>query len=155
MKMHREEKIWLTISFGMIMVFMLITGYQAFAFGLTPPSNKETIDPQKVDQTAPFDKPGVEKIGENEYEVVMALQVFSFNPSNIEVPAGSTVHFTLTSKDVTHGFQVANTNINAMVMPGHIQKISQKFDKPGVYLVLCNEYCGAGHQAMSTTITVK
>jgi cytochrome c oxidase subunit 2 len=155
MKMHREEKIWLTISFGMIMVFMLITGYQAFAFGLTPPSNKETIDPQKVDQTAPFDKPGVEKIGENEYEVVMTLQVFSFNPSTIEVPAGSTVHFTLTSKDVTHGFQVANTNINAMVMPGHIQKISQKFDKPGVYLVLCNEYCGVGHQAMSTTITVK
>lgn len=155
MKMHREEKIWLTICFGMIMVFMLITGYQAFAFNLTPPSNKETIDPQKVDQTAPFDKPGVEKIGENEYEVVMALQVFSFNPSNIEVPAGSTVHFTLTSKDVTHGFQVAKTNINAMVMPGHIQKISQKFDKPGVYLVLCNEYCGAGHQAMSTTITVK
>ncbi|MCL6571030.1 MAG: cytochrome c oxidase subunit II [Bacillus sp. (in: Bacteria)] len=155
MKMHREEKIWLTISFGMIMVFMLITGYQAFAFGLTPPSNKEKIDPQKVDQTAPFDKPGVEKIGEKEYEVVMTLQVFSFNPSTIEVPAGSTVHFTLTSKDVTHGFQVANTNINAMVMPGHIQKISQKFDKPGVYLVLCNEYCGVGHQAMSTTITVK
>ena len=47
------------------------------------------------------------KVGENEYEVVMTLQIFSFNPGNIEVPAGSTVHFTLTSKDVAHGFQVA------------------------------------------------
>ena len=155
MKMHLDEKIWLTISFGIIMGFMLITGYQAFALEMGPPSNMETIDPQKVDETAPFDKPGIKKIGDNEYEVVMTLQVFSFTPSEIEVPAGSTVHFTLTSKDVVHGFQVAETNLNAMVVPGYVQKITQKFDKPGEYLVLCNEYCGAGHQMMSTTITVK
>ncbi|MBP1930132.1 cytochrome c oxidase subunit II [Ammoniphilus resinae] len=153
--MHRSEKVWLTLSFGMIMLFMLATGYQSYALEMGPPSNMETIDPQKVDQTAPFDNPGVKQIGDNEYEVVMTLQVFSFNPGKLEFPAGSTVHFTLTSKDVVHGFQVANTNINAMVMPGHIQKITQKFDKPGEYLVLCNEYCGAGHQMMATTITVK
>jgi cytochrome c oxidase subunit II len=155
MKMHLDEKIWLFLSFGMIMGFMIFTGYQAVALGMGPPSHKETIDPKKVDQTAPFDQPGIKQIGENEYEVVMTLQVFSFTPMEIEVPAGSTVYFTLTSKDVVHGFQVANTNLNAMVMPGHIQKISQKFDEPGEYLVLCNEYCGAGHQAMSTKIIVK
>lgn len=153
--MHRSEKVWLILSFGMIIGFMLIAGYQAFAFEMGPPSYGKRIDPQKVDETAPFDKPGIKKIGENEYEVVMTLQVFSFTPSEIEVPAGSTVHFTLTSKDVVHGFQVAETNLNAMVVPGYVQKITQKFDKPGEYLVLCNEYCGAGHQMMSTTITVK
>ncbi|MBG9445979.1 cytochrome c oxidase subunit II [Cytobacillus firmus] len=153
--MHRSEKVWLILSFGMIIGFMLIAGYQAFAFEMGPPSYGERIDPQKVDETAPFDKPGIKKIGDNEYEVVMTLQVFSFTPSEIEVPAGSTVHFTLTSKDVVHGFQVAETNLNAMVVPGYVQKITQKFDKPGEYLVLCNEYCGAGHQMMSTTITVK
>jgi cytochrome c oxidase subunit II len=153
--MHMDEKIWLTLSFGLIMGFMIITGYQAYAFGMGPPSHQETIDPQKVDETAPFDKPGIRQIGENEYEVVMTLQLFTFTPSEIEVPAGATVHFVLTSKDVVHGFQIANTNVNAMVMPGQIQKIKQTFDEPGSYLVLCNEYCGAGHQAMSTTITVK
>lgn len=155
MKMHLDEKIWLTLSFGMIMIFMLITGYQGFALEMGPPTNQETIDPQKVDQTAPFDKPGIKQVGENEYEVVMTLQIFSFNPGNIEVPAGSTVHFIMTSKDVVHGFEVAGTNLNAMVMPGHITRTTQKFDKAGNYLVLCNEYCGAGHQMMSTTITVK
>lgn len=153
--MHKDEKIWLTLSFGMIMIFMLITGYQAFALEMGPPSHMETIDPQKVDQTAPFDKPGITKVGDNEYEVVMTLAAFAFNPANIEVPAGSTVHFTLTSKDVVHGFEIAGTNVNAMVMPGHIQKITQTFDKAGDYLILCNEYCGAGHQLMATTITVK
>lgn len=153
--MHKDEKVWLILSFGIIISFMLFTGYQTFVLGMGPPSNMELIDPQKVDETAPFDNPGITQIGENEYEVVMILQLFSFTPNNIEIPAGATVHFIMTSKDVTHGIQVANTNINAMVMPGYIQKITQKFDKPGSYLVLCNEYCGAGHHAMSTTITVK
>lgn len=155
MKMHLDEKIWLALSFGIMMIFMLITGYQAVAEGMAPPSNIQTIDSQKVDQTAPFDKPGIKQIGDHEYEVVMTMQVFSFNPGNIEVPAGSTVHFILTSKDVVHGFEIAETNANAMVTPGYISRVTQKFDKPGSYLVLCNEYCGAGHQMMSTTITVK
>ncbi|MDQ0254811.1 cytochrome c oxidase subunit 2 [Evansella vedderi] len=155
MKFHLDEKIWLIASFGVIIGMMLFTGYQTFVLGMGPPSGMETIDPQKVDVTAPFDEPGVYEIGENEYEVVMTLQLFSFTPNNIEIPAGSTVHFTMTSKDVTHGIQVAGTNINAMVMPGHIQRITQKFDETGEYLVLCNEYCGTGHQFMATTITVK
>jgi len=155
MKMHRFEEIWLVLAVIVILGSMVITGYQAFAQGMGPPSHKETIDPQKVDEIEPFDNPGIFEIGDNEYEVVMTLQTFSFTPADIEVPVGSTVHFTMTSKDVVHGFQVAGTNLNAMVMPGHIQKISQTFDEPGEYLVLCNEYCGAGHQMMSTTITVK
>jgi len=154
MKMHRTEKVWLTASFSMIMIFMLITGYQVFAMDMGMPSHKETIDSQKVDQTAPFDKPGVTQVGDHEYEVVMTLEVFMFNPSDFEIPAGSTVHFKLTSKDVVHGFEIAETNVNAMVVPGYIQTITQKFDKPGEYLVLCNEYCGAGHEFMFTKIHV-
>lgn len=155
MKMHRFEEVWLVFAAVIIIGSMVVTGYQAFAQGMAPPSHKETIDPQKVDEHELFSNPGVFEIGENEYEVVMTLQLFSFNPGDIEVPVGSTVHFTMTSKDVVHGFQVAGTNLNAMVMPGQIQKISQTFDEPGEYLVLCNEYCGSGHQLMSTTITVK
>lgn len=155
MKMHKFEEIWLVLAVAVLVLSMVVTGYQAFAQGMAPPSGKETIDPTRVDEIAPFDNPGVFEIGENEYEVVMTLQIYSFNPGNIEIPAGSTVHFKMTSKDVVHGFQVAGTNLNAMVMPGHIQKISQTFDEPGEYLVLCNEYCGTGHQLMSTTITVK
>lgn len=155
MKMHRTEEIWLIIGVAILVISMAITGYQAFALDMGTPSGLETIDPQKVDETAPFDKPGVYKTGDNEYEVVMTLQIFSFTPMDIEIPAGAEVTFIMTSKDVVHGFQVAGTNLNAMVTPGHIQRATQKFDEPGEFLVLCNEYCGAGHQMMSTTITVK
>lgn len=155
MKIPRAEEIWLIVGVAIIVLSMVITGYQAFAQGFAPPSGMETIDPQKVDETAPFDEPGVYQIGENEYEVVMTLQVFSFDPGDIEIPAGSTVHFVMTTKDVIHGIQIPGTNMNAMVTPGHIQRITETFDEPGEYLVICNEYCGVGHQLMSTTITVK
>lgn len=155
MKIPRAEEIWLIVGVAIIVLSMVITGYQAFAQGFAPPSGMETIDPQKVDETAPFDEPGVYQIGENEYEVVMTLQAFSFEPGDIEIPAGSTVHFVMTTKDVIHGIQIPGTNMNAMVTPGHIQRITETFDEPGEYLVICNEYCGVGHQLMSTTITVK
>ncbi|MFC3040654.1 cytochrome c oxidase subunit II [Virgibacillus xinjiangensis] len=155
MKLHRHEEIWLIIGVSILVISMVVTGYQTFALGMGPPSDKDTIDPQLVDETAPFDNPGVYEIGENKYEVIMTLQAFSFTPNEIEVPAGAEVTFRMTSKDVTHGFQIAGTNANAMVMPGHIQTITETFDEPGEYLVICNEYCGAGHQMMGTTITVK
>lgn len=154
MKMHRAEEIWLIVGVAIIVLSMVFTGYQAFALGMAPPSGMETIDPQKVDETAPFDNPGVFEVGKNEYEVVMTLQAFGFTPNEIEVPAGSEVHFTMTSKDVIHGIQVIGTNMNAMVTPGNVQRITQVFEEPGEYLVICNEYCGAGHQMMATTITV-
>lgn len=155
MKMHRYEEIWLVLASVVIILSMVVTGYQTFAKEMGPPSGKETIDPQKVDEIAPFDNPGVFEVGDNKFEVVMTLQAFSFTPNDIEVPVGAEVTFIMTSKDVIHGMQVVDTNINAMVVPGHIQVITQTFSEPGEYLAICNEYCGSGHQLMSTTITVK
>lgn len=155
MKMHRYEEIWLVFAAAIIIISMIITGYQAFAYDMAPPSSKEILDPQEVDITKPFNEPGVFEVGDNKYEVVMTLQAFSFTPNDIEIPVGAEVTFIMTSKDVIHGMQVVDTNINTMVVPGHVQEITQTFNEPGEYLVLCNEYCGTGHQLMSTTITVK
>lgn len=153
--MHVYEKIWLYIGVAMLLIALLYSGFQTFALGQAPPSGVETIAPEEVRETAPFDEPGVFEVGENEYEVVMVLEAFSFEPNEIVLPAGSTVHFKMTSTDVVHGFQVIGTNLNAMVMPGHIQEATQTFTEPGEYLALCNEYCGAGHQLMSMNIIVE
>lgn len=155
MEIHRYEKIWLFLSGAMLVIAIVYSGYQTFALGHGPPSGVGTIDPENVEETEPFDNPGVFEVGENEYEVVMILRAFSFEPNEVVIPAGSTVHFKMTSTDVVHGFQVIDTNINAMVMPGHIQEATQTFNEPGEYLAICNEYCGAGHQLMSMTITVE
>ncbi|GGA74618.1 cytochrome c oxidase subunit II [Ornithinibacillus halotolerans] len=155
MKFNRAEEIWLIVGVGILVLSMVITGYQGFAKSMGPPSGMETLDPEKVDEHELFSEPGVYQVGENKYEVVMTLSAFQFTPNNIEIPVGAEVEFIMTSKDVIHGFQVAGTNLNAMVTPGYIQRISKTFDEAGEFLVLCNEYCGIGHQIMGTTITVK
>lgn len=156
MHMHRLEKIWLGFGLSMLLLFLLVLGIMAFTMGMTPPSeHHHTIDPAKVSETAPFDKPRLDKIGDKEYEAVMIAYTFGYSPNQMEVPAGSTVHFTVTSSDVVHGFEIPGTSVNMMIVPGEVSHISYTFDKPGEYLILCNEYCGAAHEMMKTTIVVK
>ncbi|GAA3732281.1 cytochrome c oxidase subunit II [Salinicoccus jeotgali] len=155
MKIHKFEEIWLVIGVAILVISMAITGYQAFAQGMAPPSHKETIDPEKVEETAPFDNPGVYEVGNNKYEVVMTLQAFAFEPSEITVPKGAEVTFIMTSKDVIHGVNVPHTNLNTMVVPGQIQRITQTFNESEEFIMICNEYCGTGHQMMSANIKVE
>jgi len=72
----------------------------------------------------------------------------------VEVPLGAKVKVLATTKDVVHGFNVAGTNINMMLEPGYISEYVTTFDKAGEYLIVCNEYCGAGHHMMSSMIKV-
>jgi len=156
MHMHRLEKIWLAFGISMLLVFLGVLGVGAFAKGIHPPGDhRHTVDPETVDQTAPFNEPGLRKIGDNEYEAYMLAFAFGYAPEKMEVPAGATIHFHVTSKDVVHGFQIPGTNVNMMVMPGEVNQLTYTFKEPGEYLILCNEYCGVAHENMMTTIIVK
>jgi cytochrome c oxidase subunit II len=115
-----------------------------------------TLDVRTVSQTAPFDKPGVTQVGDK-YQVVILAQAqptWKFIPNEVTVPVGAEVTFKITSKDVTHGFLVENTNINVMIVPGEVTQFTTRFTKPGTYQFVCHEYCGVGHQTMAGKITV-
>ncbi len=156
MHLHRLEKTWLTIGIGMLAVFLIVLGTMAFSMGMAPPSeHRHTIDPTKVADMAPFDNPGLTQTGEKAYKAVMTAYAFGYEPMNMEIPVGSTVEFEVTSPDVVHGFSIVGTNVNLMVVPGEVSHIRHTFDKPGEYLIICNEYCGIGHEYMKTTIVVK
>ena len=157
MHIHRLEKIWLIFGIAMLVVFLCILGVSAFAKGMEPPTNHHhhSIDPTKVDETPPFDQPGLKQVGDNEYEAVMVAYTFGYSPNDLEVPVGAKVRFIVTSTDVVHGFQIPGTNVNMMIVPGEVNEITHTFDKSGEYLILCNEYCGGAHELMKTTIVVK
>lgn len=156
MHLHRFEKIWLTIGIAMLAVFLIVLGTMAFSMGMKPPSeHHHTIDPTKVSETAPFDNPGLRQVGDNRYEAVIVSYAFGYEPQMLEVPVGATVDFVVTTTDVIHGFAIVGTNVNLMVVPGEVSHTSHTFNKPGEYLILCNEYCGTGHEYMKMTIVVK
>lgn len=156
MHIHKFEKIWLIFGIGSLIVFLSVVGVSAFYLGNQPPSCLTTVDPEKVDQTAPFNKPGLNKVEGKEwdYELVVVASAFNYNPGNIEVPLGAKVKVIATTKDVIHGFGVAGTNINMMLEPGYVSEVVTTFDKAGEYLIVCNEYCGAGHHMMYSKIEV-
>ncbi|WP_062108100.1 cytochrome c oxidase subunit II [Bacillus niameyensis] len=154
MHLHKYEKVWLLFGIAALAVFLSIVGVTAFSHGHTPAGGMDVIDPELVDETAPFNHPGVTQVDNDTYEVVMVAEAFSYTPSSIKVPAGKEILFTLTSKDVVHSFTIIDTKVNMMVVPGRITHKSYTFQKPGKYLVLCNEYCGTGHHFMQTEIEV-
>lgn len=145
------------MAFGiaMLIVFLSVIGVAAFADSIYPPSDMQQIDPTKVAQTPPFDKPGLRKLPDGSYEAYYVAQVFSFKPSTLTVPAGSKVTFYVTSTDVVHGFLITHTDVNMMAIPGWVNMQTHAFTRPGTYLLICHEYCGLGHQNMFGKIEVR
>jgi cytochrome c oxidase subunit 2 len=145
----------LTFAFIMMAVFLAVITTAAVVDGVVPPSRVQTIDPTKVAQTPPFDHPGLRKVSDGEYEAYYVAHVFEFEPHSIAVPVGAHVTFYVTSADVEHGFSIPETGVNTMVTPGWVSSVAHTFRTPGTFLLICNEYCGAGHQAMAAKVVVQ
>lgn len=155
MHFHRYERWWMTFGVFILLAFMSTVFIAAIADNFNPPSGDQTIDPTKVASTPPFDHPGLRQKPDGSYEAYYVSHVFLFSPAKITVPVGSSVTFFVTSSDVVHGFEIAETDVNIMAIPGWVNEATHRFRKPGTYLLVCNEYCGIGHQNMYGTIEVK
>ena len=146
---------WLIFGLTMLAVFLAVITTAAVVDGFVPPSRVQSIDPTHVAQTPPFDHPGVRKIADGAYEAYYVARIFSYTPNTISVPVGSRVTFYVTSADVEHGFSIPETGVNTMVTPGWVSQVSHTFRQRGTFLLVCNEYCGSGHQLMAAKVEVK
>ena len=54
-----------------------------------------------------------------------------------------------------HGFYVVGHAINLEVIPGQVARGTVTFMQPGEFDIVCNQYCGAGHQVMYGSIVVQ
>lgn len=152
---HLYEKIWMGFAALVIVVFITMVAVSTAVFGLRPPSHMEMIDPQHVLDDPRFQNTGVSTRPDGSVQVTMAAMMFTFLPAELRVPAGTPVHFRITSLDVTHGFEIAGTNANTMVMPGYVSEFTMTFTEPGERLIVCNEYCGNGHHTMQAKLIVE
>ena len=87
---------------------------------------------------------------------VLATQ-YTFTPNTIRLAAGQQYELQMLSTDVVHAFsvQMGDTSYNAVVMPKTVTALKLKPTKPGKYLVVCNEYCGIGHDYMYFAVIVE
>jgi cytochrome c oxidase subunit 2 len=76
----------------------------------------------------------------------------------VEVRTGSVVEFRVRSLDVNHGFSIYTPEgailAQTQAMPGYVNRLRVRFERPGTYRVMCLEYCGLSHHAMRGVIEV-
>ena len=155
MKVHTYEKAFLSLGVLLLLACLGALLYAGTVAGIHLPGHVAHVDPANVFQAPPFDQPGVRQTGPDRYEAVVIGQAFGFIPGEIRVPAGATVTFIATSRDVLHGFNVERTRVNMMLIPGQVARTEYRFDEPGEHLLICHEYCGSGHHTMYGKVIVE
>jgi cytochrome c oxidase subunit 2 len=150
------EKKWVYISILLTAVMVAVLFFYAVAANIHPPSNVETIDSVSLHLSGEFaeDKLGVRGNENNGYTVTMVAARYGFYPQRVEVPSDTPITFRIASADVLHGVHSPYTNMSTMVVPGYISEVTTSFPKPGEYPMLCNEYCGLGHDHMWSRLIV-
>ncbi|MGZ3775699.1 MAG: c-type cytochrome [Pseudobdellovibrionaceae bacterium] len=125
---------------------LLLVAYAAMSLGISVPTCQPN---EKL-----YNQSSVRAVGNNRFEIKYLAKMWQFEPKKITIPVGATIDFFLASTDVTHGFHIRDTDINLMAVPGVINRAVHKFTMPGIYKIVCHEYCGFGHENMSGEIEV-
>ncbi len=124
--MDKDEKTWLGVLIAIFIVFNVVT-----LSPLVPWQKWLLWSNQPPDERI--------EIEFEDYEIRLPTE-------GIEVKAGDLVEFVATSADVTYGFGVFRKDgtmvFQMQVVPGHENRITWKFDEPGLYDVRSTEYSG-------------
>lgn len=74
--------------------------------------------------------------------------------NELHVPVNQPVRLLLTSEDVIHSFFVPEFRVKQDALPGRYTTLWFQATKPGVYHLLCTEYCGTDHSLMVGKVIV-
>ena len=88
--------------------------------------------------------------------VRIVAERFSFTPSQITVPIGTTLELRVRSEDTAHGFRIVGGDVNVAVPKRRQGEAVVVFEatEVGRYRFECSRLCGAGHNFMRGAITV-
>jgi len=155
-RIERSERHWAWVVAGIVASIFALLIFTSVHWAAQPPSNVETIDASRLHLSGEFIESNLGTAMQPDGSAVVRVlaQQYSFVPSCIVVPAQTRVTFRATSPDVLHGFLIAGTNVNSMVVPGYVAAVSTRFDKAGEHLMPCQEYCSVGHAGMWARVKV-
>lgn len=173
MEIHRYEKFWFGLGLLLIVAFIGTITYGAVGAGVSMVSDDGgTVDPDSIGEYeieldngesttfAELQDAQATEVDDGEYAIAVRAIQFAFLPGTgqaMQVPEDSEVTFYITSPDVIHGFNLVGTNVNTMVIPGQMAEITVDFgsyDDVEEYGIVCNEFCGAGHEVMEGNLEV-
>jgi cytochrome c oxidase subunit 2 len=106
---------------------------------------------------------GLRKVPDGALEIGVIGQQFTWifvypnekmSENELVVPLGKPIKLNITAEDVNHSLFIPAFRIKMDAVPG-MQTYTWFFaDEIGRYDVLCSEYCGAGHSAMTAVLRI-
>lgn len=84
----------------------------------------------------------------------LLARMWSFEPI-LKMKKGQTYRLHMSSVDLQHGFSLQPVNMNFQVLPGYDHVLTITPTSSGVFSIICNEFCGIGHHAMTGRIIVE
>jgi cytochrome c oxidase subunit II len=86
--------------------------------------------------------------------IALTATKFQFDQKEIHVRKGRAVTFVLNTPDFAHGFAVPDFNVRADFKPGKAIEFTFTPDRAGRFVILCDVFCGEGHDQMSSFLIV-
>jgi len=153
---ERAERHWAYVVAGVVAFVFGVIIFTGVHWAAQPPSNVETIDASRLHLSGEFMEANLGTAMQPDGSAIVRViaQQYTFVPQCIVVPAKTEVVFRVTSPDVVHGFLIAGTNVNSMVVPGFVAEVRTRFDTPGEHVMPCHEYCSVGHEGMWARVEV-
>lgn len=158
----RDERLWLLFAvIWCLVLFGAMYAWQAFGQQKTPIESYR-IEPAEF-RALTQDFIAANRIGEvagvplvtptADGEAFLAARAFGFEPV-LQLTKGETVRIYLSSYDFQHGLSIQPLNVNFQVLPGYVYVVNLTPTETGDFGLICNEYCGLGHHAMTGRIVV-
>lgn len=86
-------------------------------------------------------------------DIYLVARMWSWYPI-LKLREGETYRLHMSSTDLQHGFSLQPMNINFQVSPGYDHVITLTPTSSGEFTIVCNEFCGIGHERMIGKVLV-
>ena len=161
-----NERTWIGLALAWCMVMSLMMPYWHFkgkqnsageAYSVKPADfikRTEKFILANTGQEVLFEEGLTAEVAAPPGEIYLVARQFSWFPI-LKLRAGETYRLHVSSADFQHGFSLQPMNMNFQVVPGYDHVLTIKPQAPGTYPIVCNEFCGIGHQNMVGKIIVE
>jgi cytochrome c oxidase subunit II len=87
--------------------------------------------------------------------IKITARKFDYEPGEIHLRVGEPVVLELTSRDVTHGFNIPDLGLRADLKEGQTARVRIVPQKKGTFEFHCDNFCGVRHEEMNGSIVVE
>lgn len=87
-------------------------------------------------------------------DIYLVARMWSWWPI-LKLQEGETYRLHLSSMDLQHGFSLQPLNINFQIIPGYDHVLTITPTSGGEFAIVCNEFCGIGHDRMIGKLLVE